>query len=231
MYVVVYISYDILYYVIVLILMHFYFCFEVCMLGFYQQRKKSLNFSKESESLIMQLAKQLSKDMGKVSDLPALKLAIEKEILDICNSKLQEEEERLDRMERELVEGKKDQIIFSDKPQLTPELKCFIENRNRSFCQALIMKATSLHTLQYWFEQGKVELPEDALVLAIHLRSHKVVFEYLKDNSDQFLGISSQDQKDLLRLAETLKEKQKESYDFLMEHLNKPLYRNTPAPF
>lgn len=196
------------------------------MLSFYKQHKpgysKTLNVSEESNELIIQLAKQLSKDIGIISDFSTFKLAIEKEVLKVCDMSLQKEQ--LNQMRQELDEGKMDHVIFSDKPQITPELKYFIDNRNRDFSQTLLMKTTSLHTLQYWFEQGKVKLPKDALVLAIHLRSHKIVFEYLRDKSDCFLGISVQDQKDLLERAEIkLKEYRKESYEFLLDYFSKPV--------
>jgi len=202
------------------------------MLGFYQQHKKvydkSLHLSEETDRLITQLTKQLSIDIGVVGDLSVFRSSLEKEILCVCDIKLQEKD--LDQMERDLKDGKMDQIIFSDTPHLTSELKYFIENRNRSFCQTLLMKTTSLHTLQYWFDQNMVKLPKDVLILAIHLKSDKIVFEYLKDNTDLFLKLSLQDQKDLLRRAKIkLKDSHKESYEFLSDHFNKSIH-NKPTP-
>jgi len=209
------------------------------MLSFYNQHKKSfehsssITLSERTEDLITQLIHQLSIDIG-VSDLStfdqrSFRSIIHEEIVNVCHLGIQEK--NLEQMEKELNEGKIDQMIFSDKPQLTPELKYFIENRNRDFCQTLLMKATSLHTLQYWFEQGGAKLPKDALALAIHLKCPKVVFEYLKDKSDLLFNISQQDQKDLLRLASIkLKGNKKESYEFLLEHLNKPAYNKPTLP-
>lgn len=207
------------------------------MLSFYKQHKKpfehdsSITLSEQTEDLITQLINQLSIDIG-VRDLSTFnqklfRSIIHEEIVNVCHLRIQEK--NLEQMEKELNEGKIDQTIFSDQPQLTPELKHFIENRNRDFCQILLMKATSLHTLQYWFDQGGAKLPKDALALAINLKCSKVVFEYLKDNSDLLFSMSQQDQKDLLRLAAIkLKGNLNESYEFLLEHLNKPVY-NKPA--
>lgn len=207
------------------------------MLSFYKKHKKtleqdsSITLSGRTEDLITQLINQLSIDIG-VSDLSTFDQKsfgsiVHEEIVNVCRLGIQEK--NLEQTEKELNEGKLDQMIFVEEPQLTPELKHFIENRNRDFCQILLMRATSLHTLQYWFNQGGAKLPKDALALAIHLKSSKVVFEYLKDNSDLLSNMSKQDQKDLLRVATIkLKENRKESYEFLLEHLSKSGY-NKPT--
>lgn len=207
------------------------------MLSFYKKHKKtleqdnSITLSERTEDLITQLINQLSIDIG-VSDLSTFDQKsfgsiVHEEIVNVCRLGIQEK--NLEQTEKELNEGKLDQMIFVEEPQLAPELKHFIENRNRDFCQILLMRATSLHTLQYWFNQGGAKLPKDALALAIHLKSSKVVFEYLKDNSDLLSNMSKQDQKDLLRVATIkLKENRKESYEFLLEHLSKSDY-NKPT--
>lgn len=200
------------------------------MLSFYKHHKKSsehdkqIILSEQSEDLITQLINQLSQDIGvrdsSTFDQKLFGSLIHEEIANICYLGIQEK--NLEQTAKLFNEGQIDQIIFSDQPQLTPELKYFIENRNRDFCQRLLMKATSLHTLEYWFEQGGVKLPKDALALAIHLKSSKVVFEYLKDHSDLLSIVSGKDQKDLLAVAKIkLQHDRKESYEFLLEHLNK----------
>lgn len=83
----------------------------------------------------------------------------------------------------DITSGKYDTTILftSTEPKISSELQTLIKIHNREFVERLFAKCASKQQLDFWLGKGHVQLPKDALALAVALGCNKAVFECLKE--------------------------------------------------
>jgi hypothetical protein len=99
------------------------------------------------------------------------------------------------------IQGKYDQLIFGEKPQLTKELSVILSHYNRDFIQRLFTLCDSRKNLDFWLQETEAKLPKDTWALAVNLGNNIVVLQYLKDHG-WFDCVSEEDKSSLLQRAQ-----------------------------
>lgn len=107
---------------------------------------------------------------------------------------------KLKEIRENFAQGLYDNLIFSNSPQLSPDLKMMISKYNRDFIQRFFFKCISEAQIDFWVESGRMELPTDSLALAIALGNNIFVLKYLKSKG-WFEQLSPEDKVGLIQRA------------------------------
>jgi hypothetical protein len=155
-----------------------------------------------------QLEVILQKCLDDITNLPEfseLKLLNEPKI--VCEkfkstvlSEQKEVHKKIEEIRENLTRGKYDEMMFSENPTLTEELKIALSKYSTDIVEILFTKCKSDKVLRFWLDEQKMTLPSDTWALAVNLGVNIVVLKYLKEKGF-FDGLSKEDKEELLDCA------------------------------
>ena len=97
----------------------------------------------------------------------------------------------------EFINGKYDELVFSENPISTKEIETLIASFPQNFIESLFFKCKYKKTLEFWFENSILKLPKNAVCLAVCLGCNLSVLKFLKDKQ-LFQDIDQKTRKNLL---------------------------------